>query len=52
MNEIMRLWLEAHPDASPSDAFKAGWMCCTEAWCHGKRELMERVRELIKEIIE
>jgi len=52
MNEKMKLWLQENPDATPEDAFKAGWMLCTEAWCRGKREKMDQVCELMKEIIE
>ena len=48
----MEIWLQENPDATLVDAFKAGWMLCTDAWCHGKREKMDKVCELMKEIIE
>lgn len=51
MNNVMEKWLAEHPKATLADAFKAGWFSCTDAWRHGKREKMERVTELIKEII-
>lgn len=51
MKEIMKRWLAGHPDATAEEAFAAGWMLCTEAWCHGKRVKMEQVCEMIKEII-
>lgn len=52
MKEKMKRWLAGHPDATAEEAFVDGWMLCTEAWCHGKREKMEQVCELIKEIID
>ena len=52
MKEKMKRWLAGHPDATAEEAFVAGWMLCTEAWCHGKREKMEQVCEMIKEIID
>ena len=52
MKEEMEIWLQENPDATLVDAFKAGWMLCTDAWCHSKREKMEQVCELMKEIIE
>jgi len=45
-------WAAEHPSATTEEAFTAGWMLCTEAWCHGKREKMDQVCELMKEIIE
>lgn len=51
MKEKMEIWLHENPDATLEDAFEAGWMLCTEAWCQGKREKMEQVCELMKEII-
>ena len=45
-------WLQGHPDATLEDAFTAGWMLCTDSWCRGKREKMESVCELMKEIID
>ena len=52
MKDKMEEWLREHPDATTADAFKAGWMGCTDAWCHGRREKMERVCELMKEIMQ
>ena len=51
MNETMKRWLAGHPEATAEEAFAAGWMLCTEAWCHGKREKMEMVCELIKDVL-
>ena len=50
--EQLQEWIEKHPDATLQEAFTAGWMLCTDAWCHGKREKMEQVCELMKEIIQ
>lgn len=50
--EQMAEWIAKHPQATIEEAFEAGWMLCTEAWCHGKREKMEQVCEFMKEIIE
>lgn len=52
MKEKMEIWLQENPDATLEDAFEAGWMLCTDAWCHGKREKMEQVCEVMKEIIQ
>lgn len=52
MNEEMEKWLAGHPNATLREAFEGGWYGCTDAWCHGKREKMEQVTELIKEILE
>ena len=52
MNEEMEKWLSEHPSATLADAFKAGWLGCTEAWCHHKRKKMESVIELMKELID
>ena len=51
MNERMEEWLRSHPKATMEDAFRAGWLECSSAWCHGKREQMEQIIELMKEII-
>lgn len=51
MNERKEEWLKEHPTATAEEAFKAGWFACTDAWCHGKREKMESVCELMKEIM-
>jgi hypothetical protein len=51
MKEKMEIWLQENPDATLEEAFQAGWMLCTEAWCHGKREKMEHVCELLKDIL-
>ena len=50
--EQMSEWLGRHHDATLEEAFEAGWYLCTDAWCHGKREKMEQVRNLINDIIE
>ena len=50
--EQMAEWIAKHPQATLEEAFEAGWFACSEAWCHGKREKMEQVCELMKEIIE
>lgn len=50
--EKMRAWLQEHPEATPEEAFEAGWYACTDAWCHGKREKFEKIVEYVKEIIE
>lgn len=51
MKEKMKQWMNDHPDATVEDAFEAGWLSCTDAWCHGRREQFESVCETIKEII-
>lgn len=51
MNETMERWLRENPNATLREAFEAGWLCCTDAWCHGKREKMEQVMEQLKQII-
>lgn len=51
MKEIMDKWLSENPNATLREAFEAGWYGCTDAWCHHKREKMEQVCELIKEVI-
>ena len=50
--EQMEKWLKEHPKATPREIFKAGWFACTDAWCHGKREKMEQVSIIIKDIID
>lgn len=45
-------WLKENPNATLKDAFRAGWMKCSNAWCHGKREQMETCIELMKQIID
>ena len=49
--EQMAEWIAKHPEATLEEAFVAGWFACTEAWCRGKREKMEQIVELMKEII-
>lgn len=51
MNEIMERWLMDNPNATPREAFESAWMACTAEWCHNKREKMEQLIELMKEII-
>lgn len=50
--EQMKEWLQKHPQATLEEAWEAGWLMCTQAWCHGKREKMEKVVEMMKEIIQ
>lgn len=52
MKEKMAEWISKHPDATVEEAWTAGYFCSTDAWCHGKREKMDKVCELMKEIIE
>lgn len=47
----MKRWLQEHPNATLREAFESGWMACTEAWCRGKREKMEQICEMMKELI-
>jgi hypothetical protein len=49
--EQMNDWLSKHPDATPEEAYEAGWLACTEAWCHGKREKLEKLVQLMNDII-
>ena len=51
MNEIMEKWLMEHPEATLREAFEAGWLGCTDAWCRGKRERYEQLIEDLKQII-
>ena len=48
----MKEWLRGHPKATLEEAWEAGWLMCTQAWCHGKREKMEKVIEMMKDIIQ
>ena len=48
----MEKWLQEHPNATVAEAFKAGWFACTDTWCHGKREKMEQLSDMINEILE
>lgn len=50
--EQMADWIAKHPEATIEEAWESGYNCSTEAWCRGKREKMERVCELIKDIID
>lgn len=49
--EQMKDWLSKHPDATPEEAYEAGWLACTDAWCHGKREKLEKLVQLMNDII-
>ena len=49
--EQMEKWMREHRNATPEECFEAGWMLCTDSWCHHKREKMEQVCEMMKEII-
>ena len=44
-------WLAEHPTATAADAFEAGYYASTDAWCRWKREKMEHICEMIKEVI-
>ena len=46
----MQEWLSKHQDATPEEAWVAGYMTCTDNWCGGKREKLEKIVELIKDI--
>ena len=35
--EQMNEWLNRHKDATAEDAYKAGYMQCTDNWCRGER---------------
>lgn len=48
----MKDWMQKHHNATVEDAWEAGWLMCTQAWCHGKREKMEKVIEMMKDIIQ
>ena len=50
--EQMKDWIQKHPEATPEQAFEAGWLLCTQSWCHGKREKMEKICEMMKEVIQ
>lgn len=50
--EQMKDWIQKHPNATVEDAWEAGYMQSNRNWCHGKREKMEKVIEVMKEIIE
>jgi hypothetical protein len=50
-NIQMQEWLSKHQDATLEEAWRAGYMTCTDNWCGGKREKLERIVQLIKEII-
>ena len=47
----MERWLKENPNATVEEAFEAGWMICTDAWCHGKREQMDACIVLMNDII-
>ena len=49
--EKMAMWMAEHPKATVAEAFEAGWFLSSEEWCHGKREKLEQIRELIKDIL-
>ncbi len=52
LHEQMKSWLEKHPEATVEEAFLGGWLACTDAWCHGRREKFEMIVQQMKEIIE
>lgn len=47
----MKEWLREHQDATPEEAYEAGYTQCTINWCHGKREKLEKLFQLINDII-
>lgn len=49
--EQMTEWIEKHPEATIQEAWEAGYMFSTDAWCHGKVSLMAECRELINQIL-
>ena len=52
MKEKMVEWISKHPDATVEEAWTAGYFCSTDAWCHGKVELMDKCAEILKQIID
>lgn len=50
--EMMQKWISENPNATIEDAWNAGYDCSTDAWCHGKVDMLDKIRELIKQIIE
>ena len=47
----MQEWLSKHQNATLEEAWRAGYMACTDNWCKGKRELMEKCREMLGTLI-
>ena len=50
--EMMQKWISENPNVTIEDAWSAGYDCSTNAWCHGKVDMLVKIRELIKQIIE
>lgn len=48
----MKEWLDKHSEATPEEAYEAGYTQCTINWCHGKVEYFEKIKELITKILE
>lgn len=49
---MMQKWISDNPDATIEDAWSAGYDCSTDAWCRGKVDVMIKMRELIKQLLE
>lgn len=47
----MQEWLSKHQDATLEEAWAAGYMTCTDNWCGGKREIMDKCREMLRILI-
>ena len=50
--EQMKDWLSNHPDATPEEAYEAGYLQSNVNWCHGKMESLTKLKELIIKILE
>lgn len=50
--EQMKAWLSKHPDATPEEAYEAGYMQSNVNWCQGKMEYLAKLKELVTKIIE
>ena len=37
MKKQMKEWLDSHPDATPEEAWLAGYWTCTDNWCAKRR---------------
>lgn len=48
----MKEWLREHQDATPEEAYEAGYMQSNLNWCHGKVELLTKLKELITKLLE
>ena len=50
--EQMKEWLREHQDATPEEAYEAGYMQSNLNWCHGKVDLLTKLKELINKLLE